>query len=162
LKRSRILLLAVLFTCAGCGYSSQPLIDPKYRTVYVETFDNKTFYRGFENSLTRALVNEINTKTRLRIVSRNQADTVISGQITDFKQVVLTEDPHNNVREMQVTAYVDMTWTDRRTGQPIKTVRGHTASEQIKFEIGQTLETASTELFRDLAQELVEQLESDW
>jgi hypothetical protein len=154
--------LAALFTCAGCGYSSQPLINPKYKTVYVETFDNRTFYRGFENSLTRALVNEINTRTRLRIVPRSQADTVISGQITDFKQVVLTEDPHNNVREMQVTAYVDMTWTDRRTGQPIKVVRGHTASEQIKFEIGQTLETASTELFRDLAQELVEKLESDW
>jgi hypothetical protein len=157
-----MLLLAALFLCAGCGYSSQPLIDPKYKTVYVETFDNRTFYRGFENSLTRALVNQINANTHLRIASRDRADTVLSGQITDFKQSVLTEDLHNNVREMQVTAYVDMTWTDRHTGQVIKRVHDHTVSEQIKFEIGQTLETASSELFRDMAQELVEQLESDW
>jgi hypothetical protein len=152
----------VLFTCAGCGYSSQALIDPRYKTVYVETFDNRTFYRGFENSLTRALINEINSKTNLRVVPRNQADTVITGQITDFKQYVLTEDQHDNVREMQVTAFADMTWTDRRTGQPIKVVRSHTASEQIKFDIGETLETATGELFRDLAQELVEQLEAEW
>jgi len=132
------------------------------KTVYVETFDNKTFYRGFENSLTRALVNEINAKTHMRIVPRNQADTVISGQIRDFKQVVLSEDLHNNTREMRVTAYVDMTWTDRRTGQVIKKVDGHTTSKQIKFETGQTLETATTELFQDLAKELVEKLETDW
>jgi hypothetical protein len=157
-----MLLLAALFACAGCGYSSQPLIDPKYKTVYVDTFDNKTFYRGFENSLTRALVNQINTNTHMRIVPRNQADTVISGQITDFKQVVLTEDLNNNVRESQVTAYVDMTWTDRRTGAVIKKVHNHTCSEDIKVALGQTLETESAELFRDLAQELVEQLEKDW
>jgi len=148
--------------CAGCGYSTQSLIDPRYKTVYVETFDNRTFYPGFEVSLTRALVNEINSKTNLRVVPRNQADTVITGQITDFQQYVLTEDPHDNVREMQVTAYVDMTWTDRRTGQPIKTVRNYTGSEQIKFDVGETLETATSELFRDLAQELVEQLEAEW
>ena len=162
MRRSRCILLLALLAYAGCEYSSEPLIDSRYRTVYVKTFDNQSFYRGFEYSLTRALINELNAKTDLRIVSEGQADTVITGQIADFEQTVLTEDEDDNVRETQVTIVVDMTWTDRRTGRPIKVVRGHSGTEQIKFDVGETLETATAELFRDVAEELVEQMEAEW
>ena len=146
----------------GCGYSAQSLIDPKYKTVYVKTFDNRSFYRGFEQSLTRELINKINSRTTLRIAPRDQADTVITGQITDFRQYVLTEDALNNVREMQVTLIVDMTWTDRRTGRVITTVSNMPVSGQIKFEIGQTLDTTTPKLFQDVAERLVERLEAPW
>ena len=162
MRRPGRIAVVVVLLALGCGYSSQSLIDSRYKTVYVETFDNQSFYRGFELTLTRALINEINRKTHLRIVPREQADTVLSGQISDFKQVVLTEDADDNVRESEVRVTIDMTWTDRRTNQPIKTVRGFVGSEQIKFDIGETLETATSELFYDVAEDLIEQLEADW
>jgi len=163
---SRDIWLPMLLACAlvsgGCGYSSESLIDTRYKTVYVETFENDTRYRGFEVSLTRALINQINAKTDLRIVPREQAETVITGRIADFRQHVLTEDENDNVRETEVRIFVDMTWTDQRTGRPIKVVRNMGAAEQIKWELGQTLESETVELFRDLGEKLVERMEAAW
>ncbi len=160
--RIRCVLLAAIVLTTGCGYSPQALIDPQYRTVYVDTFDNHSWRRGFEYGLSRALVNEINLKTDLRIVNRDVADTIITGQIREFRQHVLVEDADDNVRELQLTMVVDMTWTDRRTGRAIRTVRAHAAHEQVKFDLGETLEGVTGEMFHDVAEELVEKLEADW
>ena len=149
-------LLTCAFVCGACGYTSESLLDPQNRTVYVDT------YRGFEVSLTRALINEINAKTDLRIVPRDQADTLITGNIADFRQHVLTEDEHDNIRETEVRIFVNMTWTDRRTDRPIRRLRNVGAAEQIKWELGQTLESETVELFRDLAERLVERMEANW
>ena len=158
----RSALLAGALFCAGCGYTSEPLIESRYGTVYVETFDNDSRYRGYEVGLTRALINEINAKTDLRIVARDQADTVITGKIADFRQHVLTEDEDDNVRETEITLRVNMTWTDRRTGRPIRAIRDFAGAEQVKWELGQTVESQSVELFRDVAERLVERMEAPW
>ena len=155
-------LVAGALFCAGCGYTSEPLIESRYKTVYVETFDNDSRYRGYEVGLTRALINEINAKTDLRIVGRDQADTVITGKIGDFRQHVLTEDEDDNVRETEITIRVNMTWTDRRTGRTIRVIRNFADAEQVKWELGQTVESQSVELFRDVAERLVERMEAPW
>jgi len=158
----RSALLAGALFCAGCGYTSEPLIESRYGTVYVETFDNDSRYRGYEVGLTRALINEINAKTDLRIVARDQADTVITGKIADFRQHVLTEDEDDNVRETEITLRVNMTWTDRRTGRPVRVIRDFVDAEQVKWELGQTVESQSVELFRHVAERLVERMEAPW
>ncbi len=156
-------ILAMTLLAAGCsGYSAESLVDAKYRTVYVKTFDNQSRYRGFEQSLTREFINKLNSRTDLRIAPRDKADTIITGQIADFKQQVLTEDLQDNVRELQITVTVDMTWTEAKSGKVIKAVRGLALSDQIKFDIGETLETTTPELFDDMAERLVEELEAPW
>jgi len=155
------MLLAAVLICTGCGYSSQSLIDTQYRTVYVEMFDNQSWYRGFEVGLSRELVNMINSRTHLRIVPKSQAQTIITGQIRDYRQVVLTEDELDRVRELQVTIVVDMTWRER-SGKSIKVVRHFVRSEQVKRDLDETIESVNVELFRDTAEELVERLEADW
>jgi hypothetical protein len=163
MRRTSLGLALAALVVAGCsGYSNTSLIDPQYRTVYVKTFDNESFYRGFEQLLTREFVNTLNSRTHLRIAPLGKADTIITGRISDFKQQVLTEDAHDNVRETQITVTVDMTWTDAKTGKAIKTVRGLALSDSIKFEIGQTLDTATPEFFVDMAERLVEELEAPW
>ena len=163
MRTSRCILVAAILACAGCaGYSTESLIDPKYKTVYVQTFDNRSFYRGFEQSLTRELINKINSRTTLRIAPKDRADTIITGLISSFQQYVLTEDANDNVRELQVTLTVDMTWTDRRTGRPIAAVRNMAVSDQIKFDIGQTLDSTTPKLFQDAAERLVDHLEKPW
>ena len=163
MRRTRLswLLVAVLL-CSGCGYSSRSLIDERYRTVYVKTFDNLTFYRGFEFELSRALVNEINAKTHLRIVPMNQAQTLLEGRIVGFKQNVLTEDVDDNVRELEITLVVDMTWTDLATNRQLRKVNSFTETAQAKFDIGENLESATAEAFADIAERLVNELEAEW
>lgn len=162
MRRNRTVLLLALVLCVGCGYSSESLFDSRYKTIYVEMFDNHSRYRGFEVALTRALINEINAKTDMRVVGRDRADTVLTGQIADFHQQVLTEDEDDNIREAQVTIIVDMTWRNRRTGRPIRVVRGFKGTEQIKYDLGETLQTATGELFPYMAERLVERLEAAW
>ena len=160
---SLLLALSAAAAVAGCsGYSTRSLIDPQYRTVYVKTFDNQSFYRGFEQSLTRQVVNKINSRTHLRIAPLGKADTVLTGLISNFQQQVLTEDLQDNVRETQITVTVDMTWTDAKTGKAIKAVRGLALSDTIKFDIGQTLDTTTPDLFDKMAERLVEELEASW
>lgn len=158
-------ILAVLLAvaaCVGCGYSNEALIDTRYRTVYVQTFDNLSWYRGFEVGLTRAVVNEINERTRMKLAPRDSADTLLTGKILDFKQNVLTETATDNIREIEVTLVVDMTWLDLRTGRAIKEVRNFVQTRQAKFDIGQTLDTATADAFTHVAERLVNQLEFDW
>ena len=163
MRRSRHILALAALACAGCaGYSAQSLIDPEHKTVYVQTFDNQSFYHGFEQSLTREIINKIKSRTRLKIVPRDRADTILSGRISDFRRQVLTEDLNDNVRDMLITLTVDMTWADARTGKPIKVVRGLTLADQIKFDVGETLDTTTPELFEDVAERLVEELEASW
>ena len=100
MRRGTPLLALAVLACAGCsGYSSRSLIDPKYKTIYVQTFNNLTYYRGFELRLTREIINKINARTHLQIAPRDRADTVLSGQVSNFRQQVLTEDIHDNVRD---------------------------------------------------------------
>jgi len=125
-------------------------------------FDNLTFYRGFEFALTRALSNEINAKTHLRIVPLRDAQTLLEGRIIGFKQNVLTEDVDDNIRELEVTLVVDMTWTDLATNRKIRSIRGFVQTAQAKLDIGENLETATVEAFADIAERLVNELEADW
>ncbi len=159
---SAILGLACL-TLVGCGgYSSESLIDPQYRTVYVKTFENDTFYRGYEQALTREFVNKLNSRTHLRVAPLGRADSILTGRISAFKQQVITQDVGDNVREMQMVLTVDMTWTDAKTGKAIRAVRGLELADRVKFDLGQTVDTQSSVLFNDVAVRLVEALEAPW
>ena len=163
MPRVRFILGLAFAAFAGCsGYSTESLIDPHYKTVYVKTFDNQTFYRGYEQTLTREFINQMNARTRLRIAPLGKADSIISGQITAFTQQVLTQDVNDNVRELQIVLTVDMNWTDAKTGKLIRATHGLQLADRVKFDIGQTLNTQTPGLFSDVAVRLVESLEASW
>ena len=50
------------------GYTTRPNYDECIKTVYVPIFDNKTFRRGMEFDLTRAVIREIEAKTPFKVV----------------------------------------------------------------------------------------------
>ena len=61
-----IAVLAAASVVGGCrGYSPDSLFRPDIRTVHIRVFDNKTFWRGYEVGLTRAVENEIKMRTPL-------------------------------------------------------------------------------------------------
>jgi hypothetical protein len=103
---------------SGCGYSSESLYPEKVRTVYVEMFDNKTFWRGQEYVLTDAICKRIEAQTPYKVYSdRNRADTILSGYITSLNKGTLVQEPSvGRPLEQQMQMVAVVTWTDRRSG----------------------------------------------
>src|SRR4051812_4723943 len=72
------------------GYTTKPNYDTCIKTIYVPIFENKTFKRGMEFDLTRAVVREIEWKTPYKVVSDpSKADTELTGTIIAFNKNIL-------------------------------------------------------------------------
>jgi len=160
--KARLLLVFMAVLCAGCGYSAQPLTKRGIKSVHVPVFDNRTFRRRLEFVLTDAVKNEILYKTDLKILPRSKADSVLTGEIVDFRERVLTEDRDDNPQEVRVFVYVNVRWTDLRTGRTLMSRERVTAPTEFLAARGETVATATAESFRDLAELIVNLMEEDW
>jgi len=74
---------------AGCGYSTAPVLKENVSSVYIPIFDNRTFRRGLEYELTEAIRDQILYKTDLKIADKDRADSILTGEILDFRESVL-------------------------------------------------------------------------
>jgi hypothetical protein len=100
------------------GYSTKPNYNCDIRTIYVPIFKNRTFYRGLEFDLTRAVVREIEAKTPYKVTSNcDGADSELIGTITTVTKAIVNINPQNEVREAEMTLSVEVIWRDRRTGE---------------------------------------------
>lgn len=112
------------FTIPFLGYSTKPNYDTRYKTVYVPTFKNLTFYRGLEFSVTKSLVREIEARTPYKVVSnRASADTELKGTIVSLTKNILNRNQLNEVREAQTVMRAQIIWRDLRTGEILSAPR---------------------------------------
>ena len=103
------------------GYTTAPNYDPDIRTVYVPIFKSKiletTPYRGIEFTLTRAVVDAIESKTPMKVLSDpDGADTELQGTIIRLDKLLSNRTPFNEVRELQLFLRVEIVWHDLRPG----------------------------------------------
>src|SRR4051794_41162263 len=79
---------------SGFGYTTKPTYDEGVRTVYLPIAENKTFRRGLEYDLTRAIEREIEQKTPYKIVSDPcRADTELRVTIATAAKNLLNRNP---------------------------------------------------------------------
>jgi len=114
--------------CRGGGFSlfgyqagADALYDQNIRTVYVPLFNNRAFqttpYRGFEIDVTQAVISEIGKTTTFRVTSDcDKADTELLGNVVSITKPLLNRNQQNQVREAEVTVWVDVVWRDLRDG----------------------------------------------
>ncbi len=153
---------------SGCaslgGYSSASLYPGQLGTIYVEMFDNRTFRRDVEYSLTDALAKRIESQTPYRIVSqRDLADTVLKGQITSLTETVLTTERSTGLaleKEMHIVAVVN--WENMRTGELLLDSETVEAAASYSEYMQQGVSYAANLAANKLAQRIVEQMEQDW
>lgn len=156
---------AIIHLFAGCsGYTNQSLYDEKIRTVYVEMFDNTTFYRDLEYSLTDAVAKRIESETPYKIVSnRSRADTVLSGKIVGEDSSVLTlERETGRPLESQAEVRAQFSWKDLKTGRYIVDNSVATATWGYSLFQQQSFENATKVAANRLAERIVEQMQMDW
>jgi hypothetical protein len=100
------------------GYTTRPNYDENIKTVYVPIFKNKCMYRGLEFDLTKAVVQEIESKTPFKVESDcSKADTELIGTVISLNKNILNRNQLNEVREAETVLAVEVVWRDRRTGE---------------------------------------------
>src|SRR4051812_45743845 len=114
MKRRSFLIFLALMTWSSCGYSTKSLYNKNFHTVAVPVFTNKSFRREWEFRLTEAVVKKIESRTPYMVTTADRADTVLTGEIVDIQENVLTERAGTELpRETQLTVVVNIVWKDR-------------------------------------------------
>jgi outer membrane lipopolysaccharide assembly protein LptE/RlpB len=141
--RSASVLGAVLLL-AGCGYSVRGHLPDDVRTVAVPILANRTLKPAVETEMTRALADAFATDGRLKVVSRDTADTLLEGEVTSYELVSIAFDPEANVRLYRLVVTLNVRLRDVRRNTIL--FNGHGLSEKADFRVSGTVsETISRE-----------------
>ncbi|HVX86441.1 MAG TPA: LptE family protein [Phycisphaerae bacterium] len=147
----------------SCGYSPTPLYNRSVHTIAVPIFANKTFRREWEFKLTEAIDKNIEYRTPYKIVPQNRADTILSGEIVNIQESVLTRRFGTILpRESQITVVVNFTWRDARSGRVLLERRSFNRSATEIPQLDERVEDAEQLAIERLAQGIVDQLQRDW
>jgi hypothetical protein len=155
-------LILIFAFISGCGYSTKSLISRKINSIYIPVFENNTFRRGLEFELTKAVKDEIMSKTNLRIVQKDNADTILTGKILKVTEGILTQDITDNIVESRLTIYVNIKLEDRRTGRVLISESNLKNSAEFIVKRGETIDSAAEEGLLALAKVIVYHLEDKW
>jgi hypothetical protein len=139
------------------------LHTPNVRSVHVQMFENETFRRGLGPWLTEAVAKEVQLRTPYRIADAQTADSFLRATWVVDRKTVLIESANDDARDIGYTGKVEVTWTDRN-GVPLAESRLIKITDDVSFvpEGGQSMTTAQMELVKQLAQQIVNQMETPW
>jgi len=160
-----VLVLASAAAGGGCaGYSLESLHRTDVRTVHVPIFASKEFRRELEFDLTKDLVKMIEDRTPYKVVhDRNRADTELRGEVLNVTTPVFSENlDTDSPQDVQVTIACWFEWKDLRTGKVLVHKGYVSAAATYAVAVGQTLDSATAEALRRLAEKIVEGMETDF
>lgn len=157
-----VILAMFCLSLAGCGYSSKSLLRTNVRSIYIPIFENDTFRRGYEFELTKAVRDQILMRTRLDIVDKDEADSILFGKIARVDEGIMIEDTRDNIVESRVTVGIDIRWVDKRTGRAIVDRKNIKAPAEFIVRRYETLDSASEESLVGVAQNIIAAMEEDW
>lgn len=162
--RAVVVTLAAALLATGCGYSMKPLHRTDVQTVAVKIFASKEFRRELEFELSRQLVKTIEDRTPYKVVhDPERADTQLRGEILNLSAPVIVEDPDTDIPfDIEVTLSCWFEWKDLRTGEVLKRRDHLSGSATYATAVGETLDSATAEASRRLAERIVEAMEKDW
>jgi hypothetical protein len=182
-RASRTLLfVSALSLLAGCGYSpSDPAVGQTgqtgglagyqwkslyrddVRTVAVPIFSNRSYRRGVEFQLTKAIINQLEAQSPYKVVPRDRADTILEGEITDIFVRTYSADPHTGVPQDQFyLVRVNFTWKDLRTGKILAERRRFEQSATFYPTLGEGQFIGAQQNVERLALAIVQELQADW
>lgn len=163
-----------LLLLSGCGYSTvggEPHGGYQWRSLYredvksvaVPIFQNKSFRRGVEFQLSRALVQQIEAESPYKVVPKERADTILDGQITEIRLQNVSTDSNLAIPQEQLYVItVDFTWKDLRTGRILVERRNFQQTNTFYPTLGEGEYVGSQQTSEKLASGIVQELQADW
>lgn len=162
-RATTFVLLAAGLLANGCGYRAGGPYRTDIETVYVDMFGSKEFRRDLEFMLTEAVKKRIATDTPYRLASREQADTILVGEVLEQRQNALAPDFRSRQpREKVVTLAVQLQWKDLRTGRMLVEQPVELQAADYLTETGETEHLAQERAVDRLAQRIVAKMFEDW
>ncbi|MCX8064387.1 MAG: LPS assembly lipoprotein LptE [Candidatus Hydrogenedentes bacterium] len=102
---------------SGCAYTTKLSLDPKYQTVAVVGFYNKSSEYDIQAPLTNALIRKFITDGRLKVVKPEEADLLIEGVLLDYQRKGLTYDVRDETTQFLIVLTAGVRVTDQKTGK---------------------------------------------
>jgi hypothetical protein len=173
---SAVGLFFLLTSIAGCGYQQSGVYEhetPGYQwhslyrediqSVAVPVFTNRSYRRGDEIVLTKAIIQQIEAHTPYKVVSSQRADTILEGEIVDAHTGTISNDINTGLPQEQVyTLIVNFTWKNLRTGEVLTERRGFAQKASYFPTLGEGTPTGSQAAIERLALDIVQELQADW
>lgn len=162
-----LLLIPALLLPSACGtYRLGTTLPEHLRTVYVPTFVNETYEPGIEVDVTDAVTTRFRQDGNLRPVGESEADTIVTGKITDWNRRVLgyTDREEDDVEEYRLYVTAVITFRDLSTGEDLlrrQKVQGYT-DFYLEGDLPSAEEAARPRAFQDLARNIVDVVVSIW
>lgn len=164
-----VLLLGIIISgCASdptVGYSTQSLYAPQFRTVAVPMFENNTTSRQMEMMLTDALVKKIQSRTPYRVVDEMNADTLLTGTITDVELQPLNRSSVTGFdNEVLLRVTVNFEWMNLGTGTRIVGKRNFSADAIFvpSRPSSEPIEMGQFAAIEQLSSDIVDQMQAAW
>ena len=168
-------VLPLLILC-GCGYQmagsmpgegggggARSLYRQDIRTVAAPIFTNKTFRRGWEFNLSKAVVTQLEAHTPYKVVPAERADTILEGEIISVDVDTISNAQSGGIpQEQLLTIVVNFTWKDLRTGRTLAERRGFEQSAPYYPTLGEGQFTGAQQNVERLALAIVQELQADW
>ncbi|GJM21566.1 MAG: hypothetical protein DHS20C15_14810 [Planctomycetota bacterium] len=157
-----LVALSLVLLCGACVSFSKGGLFPEARDqVFVEYFDNGTFFRNVEFDLSEHVVAEILKRPGLKLTSKEQAEVLITGRVVSVQQRVLSEDEARKLTSASTTITVVVEILDAMTGALIKRTQLSQRGEYVP-KLLEDIDDAREMAFRFLARDIVRELETEF
>jgi len=101
-------MFALLASCAGQGRS----IPVNVNNLYVSTFQNQSSESSLERILTDDVIQEFLADGRVEVVSRSEADAILVGTVTRYKNIPLVYNDQDIVQQYKVRMEISISLID--------------------------------------------------
>jgi hypothetical protein len=156
--------------CAGYQIGHQTLFRPDIRTIHVPIFESDSLRPQLGESLTEAVIKEIERRTPYKVLTGPNADSLLTGRILQERKAVAVSHPFGDARAVETEMAVQIRWVDRRgavlmerNAIPLPPMLADVTQDSVFIpEAGQSLVTAQQAVIQQLAREIVNQMERTW
>lgn len=130
-----VIVIAVLLSLAGCGYSFRGTLPDHIQSIAVPIFTNRTSEPAVDSVITRAVVEAFSTNGRLRVERPERADSLLEGEITGYELVSLAFDPSSAVRRYRLVVTMNLRYRDLRQNRLV--YERHGLQERADFQVAE-------------------------
>ena len=117
-----LMSLIMLTVLPGCGYTTGSVISDRFRTIFVEPFENKVDYMNqddrkiyipqIETKVREAIIDRFMLDGNLKIAEQGDSDLVLKGRVLGFDRGDLRLTANEDVKEYRLTMTVALTLWD--------------------------------------------------
>ena len=150
---------------AGCWYSTTSRTARGIKSISVPFFDNNTTEPSLEISVTEKIIQNLVNDNTLKVVDENEADAILEGSITEFRNVPFSFNMDLDAEEYHITLKVQISLFNRRLNEPIwedKIIKGDGSYFLEVSEAGLTYDDALAEAIDEITDQILNMTVQDW